>query len=339
MGSEKYRQAGVDTEKGAVFCKRIGSLASETQRPEVLSGVGGFSALCALPDGYKSPILVSATDGVGTKLRLAIDHNIHQGVGIDLVAMCVNDILTSGAEPLLFLDYLACAQLNLEQHSGIVEGIARGCKFAGCALVGGETAEMPGMYQGDDYDLAGFCVGVVERDNILGADRVCAGDSLIALASSGLHSNGFSLVRKLVETKHLSEQIDGKTVIETLLEPTRIYVASVREVLALPESGIHAMAHITGGGLLENLPRVLPSHLGASIDQNSWKQPAVFKWLQQLGEMDTDEMHKVFNCGVGMVLCVAAEQAQDTMAVLTRMGESVWQMGCVTEDPGQVVFS
>ena len=324
-----YRDAGVDIDAGNELVKRIGRHAARTRRPEVLDGLGGFGALCALPEGYRQPVLVSGTDGVGTKLRLAIDLKRHDGIGIDLVAMCANDIVTSGAEPLFFLDYYATAQLDVDVASAVVAGIARGCELAGCALVGGETAEMPGMYQPGDYDLAGFCVGVVEREAIVDGSRASAGDALIALGSSGLHSNGYSLVRAILDrsTAPLDEPRPGESRIlaDELLEPTRLYC---RALLDLADRfDIRAAAHITGGGLPENLPRVLPAGLTAQIDTGSWEWPSLFRWLQDEGEVEEAEMYRTFNCGVGMVLCLPASQAGEALDALEAAGERAWQIG------------
>ena len=296
--SLSYKDAGVDINAGGELVERIKGVAKRTRRPEVLGGLGGFGALCEIPSKYKHPVLVSGTDGVGTKLRLAIDLKRHDSVGIDLVAMCVNDLLVTGAEPLFFLDYYATGHLDVDVAASVVTGIGKGCELAGCALVGGETAEMPGMYEGADYDLAGFCVGVVEKSAIIDGSKVQAGDTLIALASSGPHSNGYSLIRKIIEVSSadLQQDLNGKPLADALLEPTRIYV---KNLLTLGEQvEIKAMAHITGGGLLENVPRVLPEYTNAVIDTQSWELPAVFQWLQQNGNVDMREMHRTFNRGV-----------------------------------------
>jgi len=321
-----YRDAGVDIDAGNALVKRIGPIAKRTSRPEVMGGLGGFGAMCRIPAKYRNPILVSGTDGVGTKLRLAMEHNQHDHIGVDLVAMCVNDLIVGGAEPLFFLDYYATGKLNVDVATRVVEGIAEGCIQAGCALVGGETAEMPGMYEGDDYDLAGFCVGVVEEEKIIDGSRVQAGDKLIALASSGAHSNGYSLIRSiLAQSNPDGVMIDGKPLIEALLEPTRIYV---KNLLALIEQvDVRAMAHITGGGLPENLPRVLPEGAQAYVDTESWQLPELFQWLQREGQVDTFEMYRTFNCGIGMVLVVAEEQLDQTLALLTASGEKAWLLG------------
>lgn len=326
--SLSYRDAGVDIDAGAQLVERIKPLAAATRRPGVLSGLGGFGALFELPlDRYRHPVLVSGTDGVGTKLRLAIELGRHEGIGIDLVAMCANDILVSGAEPLFFLDYYATSRLDLEVASTVVAGIARGCELAGCALTGGETAEMPGIYAPGDYDLAGFCVGIVEKDAIIQPERVRPGDRLIGLASSGPHSNGYSLIRKVIEVSgvDLAMPCDGSPLAECLLAPTRIYARSLLPLIgALP---VHGLAHITGGGLSENLPRVLPQGCGAVIDLASWQRPAVFDWLQAAGSIAEDEMLRTFNCGVGMVVCVAEADVERALGMLSAAGETPWLIG------------
>ncbi len=324
----RYRDAGVDIDAGNRLVRRIGPLAARTRRPEVLAGLGGFGALFELPAGrFREPVLVSGADGVGTKLRLALTLGRHDTVGIDLVAMCVNDLLVQGAEPLFFLDYFATGRLDVEVAAQVVEGIAGGCEQAGAALIGGETAEMPGMYAPGDYDLAGFAVGVVEKRRIIDGSRVRAGDRLIGLASSGAHSNGYSLIRKIVQASEadLSMPFAGRTLGEALLEPTRIYV---RPVLALlKQVQAHALAHITGGGITENLPRVLPEGTRALIDAVAWTRPSVFDWLQQQGGIEDAEMHRTFNCGVGMVVCVAADDVERTLDILHEQGEQAWPIG------------
>jgi phosphoribosylformylglycinamidine cyclo-ligase len=334
--SLSYRDAGVDIDAGNALVERISGAAARTRRPEVLGGLGGFGALCAIPAGYREPLLVAGTDGVGTKLRLAMDLGRHDTIGIDLVAMCANDIAVSGAEPLFFLDYYATGRLDIEVAASVVEGIARGCELAGCALVGGETAEMPGMYHGGDYDLAGFCVGVVERSEVLDGSSVRAGDALIAVASSGAHANGFSLIRRIIADSgvDLAAPLPGETesLGEQLLTPTLIYcraMAALRQALPLK-----AAAHITGGGLPENLPRVLPDGHGARIDSASWQWSALFRWLQSAGNVATAEMYRTFNCGVGMVLCVAAEHAAAAIEVMQDNGHTAWQVGEVCEGDG-----
>ena len=327
-----YRDAGVDIDAGNALVERIKSVSQATLRPEVLTGLGGFGALCAIPPGYAEPILVSGTDGVGTKLRLAMDLGIHDTIGIDLVAMCSNDIAVVGAEPLFFLDYYATGKLNVDVAAAVVTGIGKGCELAGAALVGGETAEMPGMYEGEDYDLAGFCVGVVDRANIIDGSTVEAGDTLIALPSSGPHSNGYSLIRKVLEhTGADPQQSCGEMSLgEALLAPTTIYN---RPLLTLQQSvNIKAMAHITGGGILENLPRVLPEGLGARVRRDSWSLEPVFEWLQAGGNIDELEMMRTFNCGVGMILVVAAEHTADTLSQLDALGLSGWELGDISDD-------
>jgi phosphoribosylformylglycinamidine cyclo-ligase len=330
--SLSYKDAGVDIDAGNALVERIKGVARRTRRPEVLGGLGGFGALCELPSGYREPVLVSGTDGVGTKLRLAMDMGKHDTIGIDLVAMCVNDLVVAGAEPLFFLDYYATGTLSVDTACAVVEGIGRGCELAGCALVGGETAEMPGMYEGEDYDLAGFCVGVVEKAGIIDGSQVANGDVLIALASSGPHSNGYSLVRKILEVSEadLQQEFGASTLGETLLEPTRIYVQSILQLMKSVQ--IKALSHITGGGLLENLPRVLPEGAHARIDTGSWQWPEVFSWLQRTGNVDREEMYRTFNCGVGMVLCVAKADAGQTVELLTAAGETAWCIGRI--EPG-----
>ncbi|WP_119394137.1 phosphoribosylformylglycinamidine cyclo-ligase [Salinibius halmophilus] len=328
--SLSYKDAGVDIDAGNALVDRIKGVARRTSRPEVMGGLGGFGALTRLPQKYKNPVLVSGTDGVGTKLKLAMDLNIHDSIGIDLVAMCVNDLVVAGAEPLLFLDYYATGKLNVDVAADVVTGIGKGCELAGAALVGGETAEMPGMYHGDDYDLAGFCVGVVEEDGVIDGSKVAAGDALIALASSGPHSNGYSLIRKIIEVSgaDLSQAFGDSTLGETLLEPTRIYVKPV--LAAIEKFDVRALSHITGGGLLENLPRVMPDNTTAKIDASTWAMPEVFQWLQENGNVDATEMYRTFNCGVGMVLVVPAEQAADAINFFNEQGEQAFQIGEIT---------
>ncbi len=324
-----YAQAGVDMEAGDALVERIKPFAKRTMRPEVLGGIGGFGALMSLPAKYKEPILVSGTDGVGTKLKLAFQLNKHDTVGQDLVAMSVNDVLVQGAEPLFFLDYFACGKLDVDTAATVIQGVAKGCELAGCALIGGETAEMPGMYPEGEYDLAGFAVGVVERANIIDGKTVAAGDVVLGLASSGAHSNGYSLVRKILEKTRIDPMspFDGRVLRDVLLAPTRIYV---KPVLKLLESvTVKAMAHITGGGLTENIPRVLPEHLTAQLDKASWPRPALFNWLQQHGNVAESEMHRTFNCGIGFVIVVAQADAANTMAQLKDLGEQVYRIGAV----------
>jgi phosphoribosylformylglycinamidine cyclo-ligase len=326
--SLSYKDAGVDIDAGDRLVDRIGPIAGATRRAGVLAGLGGFGSLFELPiDKYQQPVLVSGTDGVGTKLKLAHWLNQHDSIGIDLVAMCVNDIVVQGAEPLFFLDYYATSQLEVDVAEQVIKGIGSGCALAGAALVGGETAEMPGMYQPGDYDLAGFCVGIVEKSQMIDGSKVRPGDKLIGLASSGPHSNGYSLIRKILETRNadLQQPFAGSTLGETLLQPTRIYV---KPLLALmQEVQIHALAHITGGGIVENLPRVLPEGSIAVIQQNAWPRPEIFNWLQTQGGVQDNEMWRTFNCGLGMILCVSAEHAQPAMDFLSQQGEEVFLIG------------
>jgi phosphoribosylformylglycinamidine cyclo-ligase len=325
-----YRDAGVDIDAGDELVERIKPVVKRTMRKEVLAGVGGFGALVEVPlDRYRKPVLVSGTDGVGTKLRLAIDTGRHDKIGIDLVAMCVNDIVVSGAEPLFFLDYYATGKLRVDVAESVISGIAEGCSLAGCALVGGETAEMPGMYHGDDYDLAGFAVGVVERDRIIDGRSTSAGDVVIGLASSGPHSNGYSLIRKLVAVAQANEktQLDGRPLFDRLLTPTRIYVKSL---LALAQQvPIRGFAHITGGGLTDNIPRVIPDGLEVVLRRRSWARDPIFEWLAATGRIAPAEMYRTFNCGIGMVAVVAPENADAALALLATLGETASIIGQV----------
>jgi phosphoribosylformylglycinamidine cyclo-ligase len=325
--SLSYKDAGVDIDAGNQLVERIKSVTKKTHRPEVKSGLGGFGALCSLPQKYKNPLLVSGTDGVGTKLRLAMDLKQHTGIGIDLVAMCVNDLIVQGAEPLFFLDYYATGKLNIDTATEVVTGIGKGCELSGCALIGGETAEMPGMYHGEDYDVAGFCVGVVEADDVIDGSRVAHGDALIALASSGPHSNGYSLIRKIIEVSgsDISETLEGKALSEHLLEPTRIYVKNVLSLLE--QLQVNAISHITGGGFWENIPRVLPQGTKAVIDANTWQWPAIFNWLQEKGNVTTHEMYRTFNCGVGLMIALPSDKAAQAIKILNSLGENAWQIG------------
>ncbi len=323
-----YRDAGVDIVAGEELVRRIAPAARATARPELLSGLGGFAALARLPDRYREPVLVTGTDGVGTKLKLAIDHDRHDSVGQDLVAMCVNDVLVTGAEPFLFLDYYATAALEVDVAERVIKGIAHGCELAGCALVGGETAEMPGFYQRGDYDLAGFCVGVVERSGIVDGAGLAVGDVLVGLPSSGPHSNGYSLIRRLLTDT--SVRVDA-ALLDTLMAPTRIYA---RSVLALLErQPVHAMAHITGGGILENLPRIFagpaPEGLAARVDLTAWQRPDVFGWLQQAGNIDEDEMLRTFNCGIGFIVAVPATASDAVQSELRAAGEAPVVIGSI----------
>ena len=332
MSSLTYKDSGVDITKGNQLIEKIKPIAKSTLRQGVLAGLGGFGAMFEIPiDRYKNPVLISGTDGVGTKLMVAEMLNKHDTIGIDLVAMCVNDLIVQGAEPLFFLDYYATGSLNEEVATSVISGIGEGCIQSGCALIGGETAEMPGMYKGEEYDLAGFCVGIVEKNKIIDGSKVTAGDQLIALGSSGPHSNGYSLIRKVLEkSKPSSSQLNS------LIEPTKIYVKSILSLIQnLP---VHAISHITGGGLLENIPRVLPKHLAANLDQNSWELPQIFKWLQAEGNIDTMEMYRVLNCGVGMVVIVPKALSGEAINILKSCGENAWLIGEVINSEGKQVL-
>ena len=323
-----YRDSGVDIDAGNRLIEQIKPAVARTRRPEVLAGLGGFGALFELPlDRYRQPVLVSCTDGVGTKLKLAIDSGLHDSIGIDLVAMCVNDIIVQGAEPLFFLDYYATGKLDTDIAVQVISGIANGCEQAGAALVGGETAEMPGMYAAHDYDLAGFSVGIVEKDAIIDGSKVKAGDTLVGLASSGPHSNGYSLIRKILEVSNskLDATLDDLSLAEWLLAPTRIYVKPLLSLFSAID--VHALAHITGGGLTENLPRVLPQDTCARVDTGAWQRPAIFDWLQQTGHVSTAEMHRTFNCGIGMVICIDPADVQRTLEQLAEHGEDACVIG------------
>jgi len=336
--SYSYRDAGVDIDAGDELVERIKPLVKRTQRREVLAGIGGFGALVELPAGLRHPVLVSGTDGVGTKLRLAIDTGRHSTIGIDLVAMCANDVVVQGAEPLFFLDYYATGKLQVDVAASVISGIAEGCAQAGAALVGGETAEMPGMYHGADYDLAGFCVGVVEKEAIIDGSKVKAGDAVIGLASSGPHSNGYSLIRKLIDVAgaNAETQLDGRPLFERLLVPTRIYVKSLLGLLREPSlaGSVHGLAHITGGGLTDNIPRVLPEGLEVRLRRASWPRDAVFEWLARTGNISDAEMHRTFNCGIGMVVIVEAAQAEAALRVLRNAGETAQLVGEVRRGNG-----
>ena len=324
-----YRDAGVDIDAGNELVNRIKQTAARTKRPEVLGGLGGFGAMVSIPAGYKEPVLVSGTDGVGTKLRLAMQLQKHDSIGIDLVAMCVNDLIVGGAEPLFFLDYYATGKLNVDVATQVVEGIGEGCAQSGCALVGGETAEMPGMYEGDDYDLAGFCVGIAERADIIDGSHVQSGDVLLALGSSGPHSNGYSLIRKIIDVSNadLDQPMGDTTLANALMAPTRIYVKNLLQLIR--QVDVRAMSHITGGGLPENIPRVLPNGCVAAIDTASWTLPPVFQWLKEAGGVADEEMYRTFNCGIGMIVCVPAEQKDLALDTLKAQGENAWQVGVV----------
>jgi phosphoribosylformylglycinamidine cyclo-ligase len=329
--SLSYRDAGVDIEAGDALVERIKPFARRTMRPEVLGGIGGFGALFELSKKYKEPVLVSGTDGVGTKLKLAFQLNKHDTVGQDLVAMSVNDILVQGAEPLFFLDYFACGKLDVDTAADVVQGIARGCELAGCALIGGETAEMPGMYPEGEYDLAGFAVGVVEKADIIDGSRIVPGDVVLGLASSGAHSNGYSLIRKIVERAgtDMSAPFHGRAFRDVVMEPTRIYVKPMLELMREMPGVVKGMAHITGGGITENVPRILRDELTARIDGDTWALPQMFRWLQLAGGVAQDEMYRVFNCGIGMVVIVSAADADAAEAKLAAAGETVYRIGVI----------
>ncbi|MDC0075680.1 phosphoribosylformylglycinamidine cyclo-ligase [Candidatus Thioglobus sp.] len=331
MSSLTYKDSGVDIAKGNQLIERIKPIAKSTFRPGVLAGLGGFGAMFEIPlDKYKNPVLISGTDGVGTKLKVAEMLNKHDTIGIDLVAMCVNDLIVQGAEPLFFLDYFATGSLNPDIATSVIEGIGEGCRQSGCSLIGGETAEMPGMYSGEDYDLAGFCVGIAEKSRIIDGSKVSEGDHIVALGSSGPHSNGYSLIRKVLEkSSPTNEQL------KSLIEPTRIYVKSILSLLnTLP---VHAISHITGGGLLENIPRVLPEHLAAKLDPASWTQPKIFQWLQDQGNIATSEMYRVLNCGVGMIVVISKESSNEAINHLNSCGENAWLIGEVVQFDGEQV--
>ena len=332
MSSLTYKDSGVDITKGNQLIEKIKPIAKSTLRPGVLGGLGGFGAMFEIPlEKYKNPVLISGTDGVGTKLKVAEMLNKHDTIGIDLVAMCVNDLIVQGAEPLFFLDYYATGSLNPEIATSVIEGIGEGCRQSGCSLIGGETAEMPGMYNGEEYDLAGFCVGIVDKNQVIDGSKVNEGDHIVALGSSGPHSNGYSLIRKVLEKSTPSaEQLNS------LIEPTRIYVKSVLSLAnTLP---VHAISHITGGGLLENIPRVLPDHLSAKLNSNSWSQPEIFKWLQKEGNIDSNEMYRVLNCGVGMVVIISKESSSQAIEHLSACGENAWLIGEVVHSKGEQVI-
>jgi phosphoribosylformylglycinamidine cyclo-ligase len=323
-----YRDAGVDIEAGDALVEAIKPLARKTMRPEVLAGIGGFGALCEIPKRYRQPVLVSGTDGVGTKVKLALALNRHSTIGIDLVAMCANDVAVQGAEPLFFLDYYVCESLDVKVATEVVRGIAEGCELAGCALVGGETAEHPKAFTPGEYDLAGFCVGVVEKERIIDGRSIVPGDVVLGLASSGAHSNGYSLIRRIIGEDHLSSDLA-----DSLMEPTRIYVkALLKLAVAVPVKGL---AHITGGGLVGNVPRVLPKGTKAVIRKSTWPRPEIFKWLQQTGNVSEDEMFRVFNCGIGMVIVVAPDKAQMAKMLLKREGELAYEIGVIEATGGE----
>ena len=331
-----YKDAGVDIDAGSDLVERIKPLVKRTMRPEVLAGLGGFGGLFALPPNrYRQPVLVSGTDGVGTKLKLAQQLNRHDSIGIDLVAMCVNDVLVQGAEPLFFLDYFACGQLDVDIAAEVIGGIAEGCAQAGAALIGGETAEMPDMYPQGEYDLAGFCVGAVERVDMIDGTTISAGDALVGLAASGPHSNGYSLIRKVLALAP-DDQIEGRSASEALLEPTRIYVRSIIELMQSVK--VKGLAHITGGGISENLPRVIPQQLHAEVETSSWQQGAVFDWLAKTGNIESSEMRRTFNCGIGMVVVVAAADLDNALSTLRAAGEDAWHLGRIAAGDSEVQY-
>jgi phosphoribosylformylglycinamidine cyclo-ligase len=335
-----YRDAGVDIDAGDELVERIKPRVRRSMRPEVLGGIGGFGALVEVPlDRYRKPVLVSGTDGVGTKLRLAIDTHRHDGVGIDLVAMCVNDVIVQGAEPLFFLDYFASGKLDVDVAERVIAGIVEGCVQAGCALVGGETAEMPGMYHGADYDLAGFCVGVVEKDAIIDGSKTRAGDVVLGLPSSGPHSNGFSLIRKILQLSDADMHADlqGVSLIERLMAPTRIYVKPLLKLIG--QVSVHGLSHITGGGLVDNIPRVLPDGLEVILERRSWRREPIFDWLQQQGKIADAEMYRVFNCGIGMTVHVAAPDAPRAISVLQDAGQEALVIGTICDGTRGVVIA
>jgi phosphoribosylformylglycinamidine cyclo-ligase len=323
-----YRDAGVDMDAGDALVEAIKPHARKTMRPEVLAGIGGFAALCRIPEKYRVPILVSGTDGVGTKLKLAFSLHRHDTIGIDLVAMCANDVLCQGAEPLFFLDYFACGKLDKKVAVNVIKGVAEGCELAGCTLIGGETAEMPGMYPEGEYDLAGFCVGVVEKERIIDGRSIVPGDVVLGLASSGPHSNGYSLVRRIIGDEHLASELT-----DSLMEPTRIYAKPVLKLIAaVPVKGL---AHITGGGLVGNVPRVLPKGTKAVLDKKKWPRHEIFRWLQKTGDVAEDEMLRVFNCGIGLVIVVASDKAQMAKMLLKREGELAYEIGVIEPHSGE----
>jgi phosphoribosylformylglycinamidine cyclo-ligase len=330
-----YREAGVDIDAGDRLVENIKPFARRTLREGVLAGIGGFGALFEVPKRYRQPVLVSGTDGVGTKLKLAFELDRHDTIGIDLVAMSVNDVLVQGAEPLFFLDYFACGRLDVAAATQVIKGVALGCEQAGCALIGGETAEMPGMYAPGEYDLAGFAVGVVEKDRIIDGARIAPGDAVLGLASSGPHSNGYSLIRRILERSRaeLSGDFDGRTLGDALLTPTRIYVKPLLELMS--EVDVKGLAHITGGGLIENIPRILPSDTLAQLERGSWPQPPLFGWLQHAGDIADAEMWRVFNCGIGMVVVVAQADAEQALHILGRAGETAYRIGTIQARSGE----
>ncbi len=335
-----YKEAGVDIDAGNELVQRIGAAVNSTRRPEVLAGLGGFGGLFALDlERYPRPVLVAGTDGVGTKLKLAGVLDRHETIGIDLVAMCVNDVVVQGAEPLFFLDYYACGALDVDRAAAVVQGIAEGCRQAGCALIGGETAEMPGMYAGGDYDLAGFSVGVVNREDLIDGGRIAPGDAVLGIASSGPHSNGYSLIRRILEASaaDLDETVAGEPLGDALLAPTRIYVQPLLALLR--ELPVHGLVHVTGGGLPENLPRVLPAGTEARIDRSAWTAPPVFDWLSVAGNVAPEEMLRTFNCGIGMAVILPRQRAQDALDLVAEHGERAWHIGEIAAGDGGAIVS
>jgi len=326
-----YKDAGVDIEAGEQLINRIKPFANETKRKESIGGLGGFGSMFEIPEKFKKPVLVSGTDGVGTKLKLAFDLNKHETIGQDLVAMCVNDILVQGAEPLFFLDYYACGKLDVDTAATIIKGIAAGCLLANCSLVGGETAEMPGMYDDGEYDLAGFCVGAVEKNSIINGSKVKEGNLVLGLTSSGAHSNGYSLIRKIISHSKvdLNKDFYGEKLSDVLMKPTKIYVKSILSLIE--KINVHAMAHITGGGIMENLPRVLPVHLCAKINKNSWELPHLFQWLKDEANLDDTELYKTFNCGIGMAIIIDEKDAHEASNLLRELGEEVHTIGRIEQ--------
>ena len=331
-----YKDAGVDISKGDELVRRLKKTINNTNKNGVIGELGGFGGLYDLSSlNYKQPVLVSGTDGVGTKIKVAIENNMHDTIGIDLVAMCVNDVIVQGAKPLFFLDYFACSELDINIAETVIGGINKGCSLAGCSLIGGETAEMPGMYEKHDYDLAGFCVGVVEKDQIITGKNIVAGDVLVALASSGFHSNGYSLIRKIINETNvdINQNLDNKKILEHLLMPTRIYAKQILELIK--HTPVKSISHITGGGLIENIPRVIPNDLSVVINKDTWNMPKIFNWLSEKGGIGSHEMYKTFNCGVGLVLCVGKNNADEIINYLNNNGETSWLIGEVIKNERQ----
>ncbi|VFP86934.1 phosphoribosylformylglycinamidine cyclo-ligase [Candidatus Erwinia haradaeae] len=325
-----YKDSGVDIHKSNIFVKQLKKIAKKTSRPEVIEGPGGFAALCAIPQKYREPILVSSTDGVGTKMKLAMKFKFYETIGIDVVAMCVNDIIVSGAEPLFFLDYYATSHVKIKTISSIIDGITKGCLKSGCSLIGGETAEMPGIYNDEDYDIAGFCVGIVEKEKIINGKKITDGDVLIALSSSGPHANGYSLIHKIINDNNIDIQktyIKEKPIIDDLLRPTRIYVKNI--LTLIEEIEVSAIVHLTGGGFWDNIPRVLPNHTQAILNESTWKWPEIFKWIQQSGNISRFDMYHTFNCGVGMIIALHPSLADKALQKITDCGEIAWKIGVI----------